>query len=108
MLCTSRNRRTGAYATTACVCGFIKLEHFLTEGEVDELKTELENEIYRTTNPFHRRQLEIQREYLQHDGVGNVELVMVPKVFASEPKANTSYVSLIVSLSVCETLLPSY
>lgn len=102
MLCTSRDRRTGAYATTVSLYGFIKLENFLTTEEVDELKAELENEISRTNNLFHKRQLEIQREYLDHDGVGNMELAMFPKVFASEPRENTSYISLLACLSVRE------
>lgn len=107
MLFTSRDKRTGAYATTVSAYGFIKLKNFLTTEEVDELKTELENEICRTSNLFHKRQLEIQREYLDHDGVGNMELIMVPKVFVSEPKENTSYISLMVALPVREHVFSS-
>lgn len=102
MLFTSRDKRTGAYATTVSAYGFIKLKNFLVEEEVNELKTELDKEISNTSNLFHKRQLEIQREYLEHNGVGDMELIMVPKVFASTPKENTSYISLLVSLPVCE------
>lgn len=98
----SRDNRTGAYATTVSAYGFIKLKNFLTDEEVDELKTELDQEISRAGNSFYKRQLEIQREYFEHNGVGDVELIMVPKVFASVPKENTSYISLMVSLPVCE------
>ncbi|KAG8218954.1 alcohol oxidase [Butyriboletus roseoflavus] len=93
-----RENRTGVYATTVSAYGFIKLKNFLTDEEVDELKTELDQEISRASNPFYKRQLEIQREYFEHSGVGDVELIMVPKVFASAPKENTSYISILVSL----------
>lgn len=98
----SRDKRTGVYATTVSAYGFIKLKNFLTENEVGELKRELDNEISRASNPFYKRQLEIQREFFEHSGVGDVELIMVPKVFASTPKENTSYISMMVSLPVCE------
>ncbi|KAF8551708.1 alcohol oxidase [Imleria badia] len=94
-----RTKKTGAYATTVSAYGFIKLKNFLTQKEVDELKKELDEEILRNANkPFYKQQLEIQRKFLNDDGVGDVELIMVPKVFASTPKENTSYISLVVSL----------
>ena len=98
----SRDKRTGVYATTVSAYSFIQLKNFLTEEEVDELKRELETEISGASNAFYKRQLEIQREFFEHSGVGDVELIMIPKVFASTPKENTSYISLLVSLPVCE------
>lgn len=96
----SCEKMTGAYATTVSVYGFIKLRNFLTTEEVFELKTELEIAISGTNNMFYKRQLEIQRDYLRHNGIGDIELIMVPKVFASDPKENTSYISLMVCLPV--------
>ncbi|KAF8551713.1 alcohol oxidase [Imleria badia] len=93
-----RENRTGAYATTVSAYGFIKLTNFLTENEVEELKRELDREISSASNDFHRKQLAIQRRFLDNDGVGNMELIMVPKVFASKAEVNTSYISLMVSL----------
>ena len=98
---TSCDRRTGAYATTISAYGFIKLKNFLTETEVIELKDELNEEIKNAQNDFHKKQLEIQKKFLENDEVGDMELVMVEKAFAtSPPKAETSYISLVVSLPV--------
>ncbi|KAF8138837.1 GMC oxidoreductase-domain-containing protein [Boletus edulis] len=91
-------KRTGAYATTVSAYGFFKLKNFLTEKEVEELRTELDKEILRASNGFYKKQLVIQRRFLDNDDVGDVELIMVPKVFASDPKDNTSYISFIVLL----------
>jgi hypothetical protein len=74
----------------------------LSTEEVKELKEELDGEISRTSNPLHKKQLEIQRNYLDHSGVGNMELIMVPKVFASKPMKDVSYISLMVCLPVRE------
>ncbi|KAG6373749.1 GMC oxidoreductase-domain-containing protein [Boletus reticuloceps] len=91
-------KRTGAYATTVSAYGFFKLKNFLTEKEVEELRTELDKEILRASNGFYKKQLAIQRRFLDDDDVGDVELIMVPRVFASDPKDNTSYISFVVLL----------
>lgn len=74
----------------------------MTDNEVEELKNELDREICSASNDFHRKQLEIQRRFLDNEGVGNMELIMVPRVFASRAEANTSYISLVASLPVRE------
>ncbi|KIK56299.1 hypothetical protein GYMLUDRAFT_263776 [Collybiopsis luxurians FD-317 M1] len=90
---------TGAYATTVSAYGFIKLKNFLNEAEVQELKEELNKEIENVQNKFHKRQLEIQKGFLENDSVGDVELIMVEKAFATVPaQDSTSYISLVVSL----------
>lgn len=106
---TSRDKKTGAYATTVSAYGFIKLKNFLPEKEVDELKAELDREILKHSDkPFYKQQLTIQRGFLDNEGVGDVELIMVPKVFASTPKENTSYISLVVALPVRGCFLRFY
>jgi hypothetical protein len=98
---TSRDYKTGAYATTVSAYGFIKLKNFLTATELEDLKGEMDKEIKNTHNDFHKKQLEIQKKFLENDGVGDVELVMVEKSFATvPPKDNTSYISFVISLPV--------
>ncbi|PFH47990.1 GMC oxidoreductase [Amanita thiersii Skay4041] len=90
---------TGAYATTVSAYGFIKLDRFLTATEIKELRAQLDTEIAAVTNPFHKQQLLIQKRHLDDPNVGDVEVIMVPKVFATNPPGDkTSYVSFVTCL----------
>ncbi|PFH50977.1 GMC oxidoreductase [Amanita thiersii Skay4041] len=92
-------KRTGAYATVVSAYGFIKLDKFLSSAEITELKAQLDKEIAQVTNEFHKKQLAIRRKYLDNPEVGDVEIIMVPKAFATIPPADkTSYLSLLTCL----------
>jgi hypothetical protein len=96
----SKASGTGAYATTVSAYGFIKLDRFLSVSEIDGLKKQLAEEMSSVTNLFHKQQLIIQQGFLENKRVGDVEFIMVPKVFASTPEPNKSYISLIACLPV--------
>jgi len=84
---------TGAYATTVAAYGFIKLDKFLSPAEIKELMDELKKEMDAVTDPFHKQQLESQLAYLSNPAVGDVELIMVPKAFATSKPKDKGYVS---------------
>ncbi|KAH7909679.1 alcohol oxidase [Hygrophoropsis aurantiaca] len=90
-----REKGTGAYATTVSAYGFITLDKFLTTAEIGDLKKKLDKLINEASSEFYKQQLQIRKDYLDHPGVGDVEIIMVPKAFATQPpKDDTSYMSL--------------
>ncbi|TFK71354.1 alcohol oxidase [Pluteus cervinus] len=92
----------GAFATTVSAYGFVPLDRVMSKGEATQLKEDLDKELRATANQqtdLQKAQYKIQRSFLELEDVGDVEIIMVPKVFASTPEDDTSYMALLAGLT---------
>jgi hypothetical protein len=74
----------------------------LSADDLAQLRKELDDELKRTPQtPLQAAQYEIQKSFLGKEDVGDLEIIMVPHVFATDPPANdTYYFSFVAALQV--------
>jgi hypothetical protein len=67
-----------------------------------QLRKELDDELKETQQtPLQRAQYEIQKSFLQDKDIGDLEIIMVPHVFATSPPGNdTYYFSFVTAIQV--------
>ncbi|TFK71351.1 FAD-linked reductase [Pluteus cervinus] len=93
----------GAFTATISACGFLPLDRVVPKNELVQLKEDLDKELKATEGQLEQTDLQkaqykIQRDFLERDDVGHVEILLHPKVFVSKPEDNTSYVALIAGI----------
>ncbi|KAB5589854.1 Glucose oxidase-like protein [Ceratobasidium theobromae] len=89
----------GIYAATHSAFTFIDLASYVNSTKIQAMKTRLDSEIAASgTTPLENAQFNIQKAWLDQK-LGHMEIIMYPGYFAfSGPKANTSYISLLMAL----------
>lgn len=96
-------KRTGAYATTVSAYGYVKLNQIMSVDELKKMKAELERELHAmesTQTPLQKAQYAIQRKLFDEKAVGDVELIMVPHVFANvDPPQDKSFISIVAAIT---------
>jgi hypothetical protein len=67
------------------------------------MRKELDEELKTTEQtPLQKLQYELQKNFLDKSDVGDVEIIMVPHVFATSPPAeDTYYTALAAAIVVC-------
>ncbi|KAJ1308023.1 hypothetical protein OPQ81_002094 [Rhizoctonia solani] len=89
----------GIYAATHSAFTFINLGSYVNSSTIKSMKSKLDQEIAASsTTALERAQFAIQKQWLDQK-LGHLEVIMYPGYFAfSAPKANTSYISLLMAI----------
>ncbi|KAF8602842.1 alcohol oxidase [Ceratobasidium sp. AG-I] len=89
----------GIYAATHSAFSFINLASYVTSTKISAMTTQLNNEIAASSpTVLQTAQYNIQKQWLSQK-LGHLEIIMYPGYFAfSGPKANTSYISLLMAI----------
>ncbi|QRV84509.1 GMC oxidoreductase [Ceratobasidium sp. AG-Ba] len=93
------NTHDGIYATTISILSFVDLKTFVSSTKLNAMRKQLDQEIAASKpSRLQEKQYQIQKSWINQK-LGHVEFIFNPGYFgAGPPKANTSYVAMLMIL----------
>ncbi|KAF8604820.1 alcohol oxidase [Ceratobasidium sp. AG-I] len=87
----------GIYSASTSILSFVDLKSFINQTKIKSMVAQLNAEIASDSTPLQKLQYAIQKAWLKRK-IGHLEILLYPGYYnAGTPRANTSYVSLMMA-----------